>query len=146
MYLIYICNVYLKVITPSMALNCAAYFEDNKYFEDSFRVYERALTLFSFPHVKPIWITYLDKFIARYQGKKLERLRDLFEQAVSKVPADDAVEFYVKYAKAEEQFGLSRHAILVYDRATKVVPEADRLGMWCVCSDGYIPICSGVHK
>lgn len=31
----------------------------------------------------------------------LERLRDLFEQAVADVPADDAPEFYIKYAKAE---------------------------------------------
>ena len=31
----------------------------------------------------------------------LERLRDLFEQALADVPADDAPEFYIKYAKAE---------------------------------------------
>ena len=67
----------LKVITPSMALNCAAYFyfEERNYFEDSFRIYEKAVALFSFPHVKSIWLTYLDKFVQRYGGSKLERLR-----------------------------------------------------------------------
>ena len=32
-----------------------------RYFEDSFRVYERGLALFSFPHVLEVWKTYLSK-------------------------------------------------------------------------------------
>ena len=82
----------------------------------------------------------------------LERLRDLFEQAVADVPADDAPEFYIKYAKAEvilmwnmqgvllsyyrlisrlqEQYGLARHAVAIYDRATKVVVPNKRLDMF----------------
>lgn len=117
----------LKVITPQMALNYASFLEEHDFFEDSFRVYERAVSLFSFPHVKKLWLAYLDKFIARYEGSKLERLRDLFEQAVSNVPPEDAAEFYVKYAKAEESFGLARHALAIYDRATAAVPESSRL-------------------
>jgi len=120
----------LKIVTPAMALNYAAFLEEHNYFEDSFRVYERAVSLFSFPHVKPIWMTYIDKFTARYQGTKLERLRDLFEQAVSNVPAEDAAEFYIRYAKAEEQFGLARHAMSIYERATRAVPETQRLDMY----------------
>mmetsp|Transcript_24442 Transcript_24442/g.35917 ORF Transcript_24442/g.35917 Transcript_24442/m.35917 type:complete len:888 (+) Transcript_24442:79-2742(+) len=120
----------LKVITPQMVLNYASFLEENNYFEDSFRVYERAVSLFAFPHVKQIWLSYMDKFMARYGGSKLERLRDLFEQAVKKVPAENAAEFYLKYAKAEEQYGLARHAMAVYDRATRAVPEADRLDMY----------------
>jgi pre-mRNA-splicing factor SYF1 len=120
----------LKVITPQMALNYAAFLEERNFFEDSFRVYERAVALFIFPQVKAIWLQYLDKFISRYGGTKLERLRDLFEQSVSKVPEEDAAEFFVKYAKAEEQFGLARHALAVYDRATRLVPETSRLDMY----------------
>lgn len=41
-----------------------------------------------------IWSTYLTKFIARYGGRKLERARDLFEQALDGCPP--------KYAKSEE--------------------------------------------
>jgi pre-mRNA-splicing factor SYF1 len=74
----------LKIVSPQMILNYAAYLEERGFFEDSFRVYERAVALFSFPQVKKIWLEYLDKFIARYAGTKLERLRDLFEQAVAK--------------------------------------------------------------
>lgn len=120
----------LKIITPKMCLNYAAFLEENNFFEDSFRVYESAVLLFSFPHVKPIWLTYLDKFIARYEGSKLERLRDLFEQAISAIPTDDAAEFYIKYAKSEESFGMARHAMAVYDRATRAVPESRRLDMY----------------
>eukprot|EP00607_Mallomonas_marina_P000396 CAMPEP_0182435792 /NCGR_PEP_ID=MMETSP1167-20130531/77658_1 /TAXON_ID=2988 /ORGANISM="Mallomonas Sp, Strain CCMP3275" /LENGTH=772 /DNA_ID=CAMNT_0024627215 /DNA_START=266 /DNA_END=2584 /DNA_ORIENTATION=- len=120
----------LKIITPLMTLNYANYLEENNFFEDSFRVYERAVVLFEFPHVKKIWLTYLDKFMARYEGTKIERLRDLFEQAVVKVPPEDAVEFYIKYAHAEEKYGLARHAMSVYDRATRLVPEARKLDMY----------------
>lgn len=120
----------LKVITAQMALNYASFLEENKYFEDCFRVYERAVSLFIYPQVKPIWLRYLDRFIERYGGSKLERLRDIFEQAVAKVPVEHAVEFFIKYAKAEEQFGLARHAMAVYDRATKVVAEDKRIDMY----------------
>lgn len=120
----------LKVITPQMVLNYSMFLEENNFFEDSFRVFERAVALFDFPHVKALWLTYIEKFIARYEGTKLERLRDLFEQAVAKVPSEFAAEFYVKYAKAEEEYGLARHAMAVYDRATRAVPEDSRADMY----------------
>ena len=120
----------LKVVTPQMVLNYATFLEENDYFEDSFRVYERGIALFTFPHVKNIWLQYLDKFISRYEGTKIERLRDLFDQAISKVPANDAAEFYILYAKSEEKYGLVRHAMTVYDKATRAVPETNRLDMY----------------
>ncbi len=120
----------LKVVTAQMAINYANFLEEHHYFEDSFQVYEKAVSLFEFPQLKTIWMTYLDKFTERYGGLKLERLRDLFEQAVVKVPANDAAEFYVKYARAEQLYGLSRHVISILERATKVVPESQRLQMY----------------
>jgi len=120
----------LKVITPQMALNYASFLEERDFFEDSFRVYERAVSMFSFPHVKKVWIAYLDKFMARYEGAKLERLRDMFEQAISSIAPEDAAEFYIKYAKAEESYGLARHALAIYDRATGAVPENSQLDMY----------------
>lgn len=120
----------LKVVTPKMILNYVGFLEDNNLYEDSFRVFERAVTLFAYPHLYPIWTTYLDKFIARYEGTKLERLRDLFEECVKKLPAEFAAEIYIKYANAEEKYGLARHALAVYDRGTKAVPEAKRMDMY----------------
>ncbi|KAE8707512.1 alternative NAD(P)H dehydrogenase 1 [Hibiscus syriacus] len=57
-------------------------FYENKYFEDAFKVYERGVKIFKYPHVKDIWVTYLSKFVKRYEKSKLERARELFEHAV----------------------------------------------------------------
>jgi pre-mRNA-splicing factor SYF1 len=39
----------LKVATPQLVLNYAAFLEEHKYFEDSFKAYERGVHLFNFP-------------------------------------------------------------------------------------------------
>ena len=59
--------------------------QEHKYFEDAFRVYERGVKIFKYPHVKDIWVTYLSKFVKRYGKTKLELARELFENAVEKV-------------------------------------------------------------
>lgn len=51
------------------------------------QAYERGIALFKWPNVYDIWNTYLTKFTDRYGGKKLERARDLFEQALDGCPA-----------------------------------------------------------
>ncbi len=51
-------------------------------------MYERGIALFKYPHVKDIWTAYLAAFVARYGGKKLERARDLYEQALKDAPAE----------------------------------------------------------
>ena len=92
------------------------------------------------------------KYMIFYQGgKKLERARDLFEQCLDGCPPKFAKgntsfhgslplnlqqgkplnftlcfssAFYLLYAKREEDHGLARHAMSVYDRATiAVLPE-----------------------
>lgn len=55
--------------------------QEHKFWEDSFRVYERGVAVFKYPHAKDIWQAYLKHFVTRYGGTKLERARDLFEQA-----------------------------------------------------------------
>ena len=75
----------LRIATPQIILNYAYLLEENKYFEDAFKVYERGVKIFKYPHVKDIWVTYLTKFVKRYGKAKLERARELFEHAVSMV-------------------------------------------------------------
>lgn len=48
-------------------------------------MYERGVSLFKYPHVRDIWLAYLQQFVQRYGGTKLERARDLFKQALSQV-------------------------------------------------------------
>lgn len=64
---------------------CFWFVQDHKYFEDAFKVYERGVKIFKYPHVKDIWVTYLSKFVKRYGKSKLERARELFEHAVEMV-------------------------------------------------------------
>lgn len=100
--------------------------EEQKYFEDSFRVYEKGISLFKYPHVYPIWISYLKKFITRFKGSKLERTRDLFEQAVDKATSKAAFKLYLLYGKFEEDHGLARRAMNIYDRGCRAVEPALR--------------------
>jgi len=73
---------------------------------------------------------YLTKFVLRYGGDKLERARDLFEQVLEKVPAKESRVFFVMFANLEEEHGLARHAMAVYDRACRTVAEEDRYAMY----------------
>ncbi|XP_024524023.1 pre-mRNA-splicing factor SYF1 [Selaginella moellendorffii] len=119
-----------KIATPQIIINYAAMLEENKYFEDAFGVYEKGVQVFKYPHARDIWTTYLTKFVQRYGGKKLERARDLFEQAVEKVTPEDAKPVYLQYAKLEEDFGLAQRAMKIYDRATKAVPDGEKLSVY----------------
>ncbi|KAJ3309448.1 hypothetical protein HDV04_006026 [Boothiomyces sp. JEL0838] len=122
----------LKIATPQVIINYATFLEENKYFEESFRVYERGVELFGYPIAFEIWNLYLTKFIARYGGTKLERARDLFENALEKCPPKLAKPLYLLYAKLEEDYGLARHALSIYDRSTKNVAPEDLYEMFTV--------------
>ncbi|KAG0202966.1 Pre-mRNA-splicing factor SYF1 [Mortierella sp. GBA30] len=120
----------LKIANPQIIVNYANFLEENKFFEDSYKVYERGIDLFGYPIAFELWNTYLLKFIERYGGTKLERARDLFEQALEKVPAKYAKPLYLMYGNLEETHGLARHAMSIYDRATKAVAPEDRADMF----------------
>ncbi|OWK12264.1 XAB2 [Cervus elaphus hippelaphus] len=96
----------------------------------TFQAYERGISLFKWPNVSDIWSTYLTKFIARYGGRKLERARDLFEQALDGCPPKYAKTLYLLYAQLEEEWGLARHAMAVYERATRAVEPAQQYDMF----------------
>lgn len=120
----------LKIATPQIILNYAQYLEENKYYEESFKAYERGVAMFHYPYVFDLWVAYLTKFIERYGGTKLERARDMFEQAIDGVPSKYAKPLYLMYAHVEEQHGLARHAMNVYDRACRAVEEAEKPYMY----------------
>ncbi|XP_050227941.1 uncharacterized protein LOC126677396 [Mercurialis annua] len=120
----------LKIATPQIVINYALLLEEEKYFEDAFKVYERGVKIFRYPHVKDLWVTYLSKFVKRYGKTKLERARELFEHAISMAPADAVKPLYLEYAKLEEDCGLAKRAMQVYDQSTKAVPNNEKLGMY----------------
>ncbi|KAI9705601.1 MAG: pre-mRNA-splicing factor syf1 [Candelina mexicana] len=118
----------LRIATPQTVVNYANLLEENQYFEESFKVYERGLDLFNYPVAFEIWNLYLTKAIDRTIG--IERLRDLFEQAVEGCPPKFAKVLYLMYGNLEEERGLARHAMRIYERATRAVSDEDRLEMF----------------
>ncbi|KAL8945315.1 MAG: hypothetical protein Q9183_008091, partial [Haloplaca sp. 2 TL-2023] len=114
----------LRIATPQTVVNYATLLEEHKYFEDSFKVYERGLDLFSYPVAFELWNLYLTKAVDRKLS--IERLRDLFEQAVEGCPPKFAKTLYLMYGALEEERGLARHAMRIYERATHAVSDEDR--------------------
>ncbi|CBZ49619.1 putative XPA-binding protein [Neospora caninum Liverpool] len=122
----------LKVITPQLVINYAHFLEEHRFFEESFKVYERGIAAFCWPHLNDLWLMYLTKFVSRYGSSKLERARELFQQATASVPAAHAKRLFLLYAKLEEEFGLAKHALTIYQAATKAVPEDEKLDMYLI--------------
>ncbi|KAG0149688.1 hypothetical protein CROQUDRAFT_73826 [Cronartium quercuum f. sp. fusiforme G11] len=120
----------LKIANAQIVINCANFLEENEYWEESFKVYERGIDLFSFPIVFEIWNTYLTKFIKRYKGSKIERARDLFEQALENCPEKFIKPIFLLYADLEENYGLAKRAMSVLERATTKVALEERFDMF----------------
>ncbi|GAA5954628.1 hypothetical protein JCM10213_002934, partial [Rhodosporidiobolus nylandii] len=120
----------LKIANAQVVINYANFLEENEYWEESFKVYERGTDLFTYPIVFEIWNAYLSKFIKRYGGTKLERARDLFEQALGTCPPKYAKALFLLYGQLEEEHGLAKRAMAVYERATKGVEAKDRFEMY----------------
>jgi pre-mRNA-splicing factor SYF1 len=60
----------------------------------------------------------------------IERLRDLFEQAIDGCPPRFAKVLFLLYGNLEEERGLARHAMRIYERATRAVSDEDRHEMF----------------
>lgn len=118
----------LRIATPQTVVNYANLLEENQYHEDSYKIYERGLDLFSYPVAFELWNLYLSKAVARKVS--IERLRDLFEQAVEGCPPNFAKPLYLMYGALEEERGLARHAMRIYERATRAVSDKDRADMF----------------
>ncbi|TKR81150.1 hypothetical protein L596_015075 [Steinernema carpocapsae] len=120
----------LRIATPQIIINYATFLEEHNHFEATFRAYEKGVALFRWPEVFDIWNIYLVKFMSRYGGKKLERARDIFEQCIESCPPKFAKKFYLLYAKLEEEFGLARHAMDIYQRGCSAVEKNEMYSMF----------------
>ncbi|ROT39466.1 pre-mRNA-splicing factor SYF1 [Sodiomyces alkalinus F11] len=118
----------LRIATPQTVVNYANLLEEHHYYEESFKIYERGLDLFSYPVAFELWNLYLTKAVDRKIS--IERLRDLFEQAVEDCPPKFAKVIYLMYGNLEEERGLARHAMRIYERATRAVADEDRADMF----------------
>lgn len=122
----------LRACTPQMIINYAILLEDNKYYQESYRVYERGIQFFGYPVAYEILNVYIPKFTARYGSTKIERVRELFEHALDKCPSKFAKPLYLMYAKYEEDCGFIRHSMRIYERALEQVDKKDLLVLYKV--------------
>ncbi|KAI3904862.1 hypothetical protein MKW92_037644 [Papaver armeniacum] len=107
----------LNIATPQIIINYASLLKEHGYFEDPFKVYERGVKIFKYPHAKDIWVTYLSKFVKRYGKTKMERARE-FHCICNML------------IKLEEDHGLAKRAMEVYDKAIKALPAKEKLQMY----------------
>ena len=117
----------LRLATAQVVLNYAHFLQEHNYYEEAFRVYEQGVQHFNWPHLYDIWVSYLVSFVKRYEGSKLERARDLFDQVIKTCPKDKIAIFYYLYAKLEQDYGLINHAIEIYDKAVRDVPDKEKV-------------------
>ena len=62
----------------------------------------------------------------------MERIRELFDQAILKSPASSKKDLYLMYAHLEEKRGLSRHVVRIYDEAVEKVSADHQPDMYRV--------------
>ncbi|PFH50049.1 hypothetical protein AMATHDRAFT_75812 [Amanita thiersii Skay4041] len=122
----------LRIANAQVIVNYAAFLEENDYFEESFKIYERGVELFTFPVSFELWNVYLAKFVKRYGGTKLERARDLFEQALEKCPPKSCKPIFLMYTRLEEEHGLVKRAMSIYERATQAIADEDKFEMFTI--------------
>ena len=125
----------LKVASAQTILNYADLLNENSYFEESFKTYEKGIEMFvNSKQNYEIWLAYLNKFVERYGASKLERARELFEQCLDTLGKDtpNTKAVFLKYADMEEEHGLTRRSIAIYERAVKFVPITDMYDIFCL--------------
>ena len=125
----------LKVASAQTILNYAELMNEHSYYEESFKIYERGIEMFvASKQNYEIWLAYLNKFVERYGASKLERARELFEQCLSTLGTDtpNSKAVFLTYANMEEEHGLTRRAMAVYERAVKFVPMVDMYDVFCI--------------
>lgn len=114
----------LKVLTPTVILQYALYFEENELFEESFTVYERGVNVFAWPESSEIWMLYLSKFVNRYEGQKLDRGREIFNEALAECPMDYKYPVVLLYISYEENYGFMSKVMEIFATSrSQMVPK-----------------------
>lgn len=122
----------LKVATPQIVLNYVDFLRTHGFVEDSFRVYEKSISLFPYPLSLPLWSAYLKHFLDHYGSKKIERARELFESVLESIPlgSPELKQWFLDFSAFEENFGSKRLCLKVFDRACQSVQERDRFAVY----------------
>ncbi|CRG96996.1 pre-mRNA-splicing factor SYF1, putative [Plasmodium gallinaceum] len=140
-----------KSITVKMVLSFSNYLYEQKYFNECFKIYEKAISLFNYPYLYPIYINYINKYIERYKDKNISYVRELFKQAIygmdnkTYIPKEFAKYIFLMYAMFEENYGFLKKSLSIYKEAIPFLEENDKIKFYKIfiskVSKSY-----GVHK
>jgi pre-mRNA-splicing factor SYF1 len=120
-----------KIVGPDHFVNYADFIQtthaETMQLDDRiFQIYHRGIQHLGYPAAYELWNILLPKAVSQWGEKKLERVRELFEEALIGCPAQYLHSIYLLYGDAEERFGLGRSAIKIYQRAALAGADGDR--------------------
>ncbi|EUD66070.1 hypothetical protein C922_03540 [Plasmodium inui San Antonio 1] len=140
-----------KNITVRMVLSFANYLYENKYFSECFKTYEKALSIFHYPYLYPVYVHYINKYVERYKDKNISYVRELYRQAIygtdekTFIPKEFSKIVFLMYASFEENYGFLKRSLSIYKEAVPFLSEPDKVKFYKVfiskVSKSY-----GVHK
>jgi pre-mRNA-splicing factor SYF1 len=122
----------LKIANIQTIFNYCSYLEKRNFFEETFRIFEQGIFYFQWPGLYDLWIVYIIKFINRYRGKKIERIRDMYEEVIKQCPKDKIKIFYYIFAYYEEEYGSFNHCINILDKGANDVPQNDKAFIYSI--------------
>lgn len=118
----------LKIATPLTIINYANFLEDNNRYEESFKIYEKGISIFKYPVVFEIWNIYLAKVIQR--NLSIERIRDLFDQSLINCPSNLSKSIYILYSKFEQDRGSVEKSIKILKKGILNVDIKDKVELY----------------
>lgn len=140
-----------KIITVKMVLSFANYLYENKYFYECFKTYEKAISIFHYPYLYPVYVHYISKYVQRYKDKNISYVRELYKQAIygvdekTFIPKEFAKNIFLMYASFEEHYGFLKRSLSIYKEAVPFLSEPDKVKFYKLfiskVSKSY-----GVHK
>lgn len=127
-----------SALDAKLVIQGAQILRGKRLFEQSFRLYERAVHELPWEEAKIIWVSYLTAFTHRYGSKKRERTRALFEDALESVPSKEnsfSRLIYAMYGRWEIESGSPRIGTSVLRRGSMDNAEAWKIS---ICETGKL--------
>jgi hypothetical protein len=73
-----------RVANIALILKYCSWLGDD--YESQFKVLERTIQAFSWPHIYELWVYYLKTAVTHLGGSRIERVRELFEKCLFSLP------------------------------------------------------------
>lgn len=123
----------LKLATPLNFINYSHFLQEQGQWDQSFKIYERAISIFPGQTRFEIWSLYLQQSLDR--KRPTETMRDLFEQALKVVEEDiDCPSLFILCSDFEHSCGLEKRSIDILLRGCRECKSLSaKVTLWDAC-------------